>query len=165
MYGASPVRVFINYPQNKIERTNSVKKFKLSFILLLLVAISMIFSACQPKEVFLTTSNVSDFLEFDLVTTQEEGKLEAVHNITITSKKDMIYKDVEITYRLESKYSSWKSTEDTIKLSQDGCISITDFTTADLLKQYDGYNYVGYDYEYPSYTFEIVEIFGSVISN
>lgn len=137
-----------------------MKKLKTIFLPLLIVGLLIILSACQPKEVFLTTSNVSDFLEVDLITTQKEGKLEAVHNISITSKKDRIYKDVEITYRLKSNYSSWMSTEDTIKLSQDGCMSITDTTTADLLLRYDGY-----DYEYPSYTFEIVEIFGSAIAN
>ena len=89
--------------------------------------------------------------------------LKTNNEITFVGKKNVTFKDVEITYRLESDSSSWlPSREDTIKLAQDGCMTEKISTTADLTLSY---THPGYTYDTPNYTFEIYAISGSVLIN
>ncbi len=140
-------------------------KKALALILLMIYTVGMM-SACgdnntsQPQsakteEIYLTTSNISEYLDVKVELVQyDNGYDNAMFEISTVGRNNIIYKDVEITYNLNSNDYNWLDANDeTLRIAQDGMTSANFFPT----------HYITSSLQAPEYTLDITFVKGSVL--
>ena len=135
-----------------------MKKTKkmLALVLLVVYTVSMM-SACgssEPEEVYLTLDNLSEYLDVELelldYTTGGMSRW-ADYQVKTTGKDNITYKDVQITFDIESA-GGWRSENDvTLMVAHDGNT---------ITKEYSVYNLQKVD---PDHTLTITAVRGTVL--
>ncbi len=136
-----------------------MKKYTRLIAIIMITIMSMaLMTACgEPKEVYLTTSNIYDYLNIEFVETSYDGYRDVDYQLVVSGNEGMIYSGVEITFDLKSANTSdWASkNNEVLSVAQDG----------NTVVDYDMVAYIPLDgvMDYPSYTFELTSVTGMVL--